>query len=83
MIKQITDQLELPLECVYQMTLIATKTAKRIAKNIPNMPAMIQLCLEFDRKQIGKLERLKWIALGILGSAGLATGAAAIAQFFG
>lgn len=49
-VKQITVQLELALKHTYQMSLKIQKKAKRTIKKIPNIPAYIQLKLDFNKK---------------------------------
>lgn len=86
MIKQITEQLELPLECVYQMTLVGmevTRKAKRVAKAIPNIPEAVQLCLELEiAKKTSLIERLKHIGIGVLLGAGTITAGLALLKLF-
>ena len=49
-VKQMTEQLELALEHIYQLTLELPRQAKRLAKKIPHIPAYIQLLLDFTAK---------------------------------
>lgn len=66
MIKQITEQLELPLERIYQLSLAMHRAGTKVAKSIPNVPTMVQLCLDFScrKKRIGWRQRL--VTLGIV-----------------
>ena len=77
MIKQITEQLDLPLQCVYQMNLVAMKAARVAKKAVPCIPAMFQLCIEFDKKEKSKKwtksikEKAVKIAIGVIGVIGM------------
>ena len=82
MIKQITEQLELPLECIYQMALVGIETAKTIKKIIPNIPAMLQLPLEFEKTiNLNWIEKAKLVAYGIAAGAATIIGALVIINF--
>jgi hypothetical protein len=70
MIKQITEQLELPLECVYQMALVTGKAVAAAKKAIPHIPGYIQLCLDFTPpKAMGWKQKAKIAAFGLLAGA--------------
>lgn len=77
MIKQITEQLELPIECIYQLSLAIAKTVKRTAKYIPNIPEVTQLILKFDKTDDrGRYEKSMWKIKAALLGAGIAIGIA-------
>jgi hypothetical protein len=67
-VKQITEQLELALEHIYQLTLELPKKAKRIAKKIPHIPAYIQLLLDFSapRNKKNNWNKTKVIIIGAI-----------------
>jgi hypothetical protein len=53
-VKQITEQLELALEHIYQLTLDIPRKAKRTIKKIPQIPGYIQLLLDFTSVKTNK-----------------------------
>ncbi|WP_157581235.1 hypothetical protein [Spongiibacter tropicus] len=76
MIKQITEQLELPLECIYQLSLKIATTVKMARKSVPRIPGYIQLLLDFDSPVTNKQKYLKWWIAGLIGIAGILSGLA-------
>jgi hypothetical protein len=47
---QMTIQLELPLYAPIQLVIKGVKTTKRVVRNIPNIPEMLQLLLPLEIK---------------------------------
>ncbi len=50
MLRQITEQLELSLDCVYQLSFTAVAKLKRIPRVYPSVASPIQLLLDFNAK---------------------------------
>lgn len=53
---QITIQLELGLEHIYQLNLALYKQTKKVYQKIPNIPKMVQLCFNFKFKKERKIK---------------------------
>ncbi len=84
MIKQITKQLELPLEHIYQMALVGMKAAHTAKKFVPCVPAMIQLCLNFsEKKATSWKEKLKLVAYGVAAGATTVIGTLGLGAIIG
>ena len=63
MIKQITEQLELPLERLeVQMTLACMRVARQVKRVVPNIPESLQLLLPLEARKNGVWQRIKqWV----------------------
>lgn len=65
---QITIQLELPLEHIYQMTLLTIQKLHAAKKAIPNIPRMIQIDIDLNRQR-SKPRKLNRAVIGGIVSA--------------
>lgn len=81
MSKQIIEQLELPLECIYQLALSLDKKTKVIKKVVTRIPAYSQMILDFSthERAAKRLEKVK--AHLMAGSIGIIGAIAALNYF--